>query len=71
VADFLEVSARLDGDWRRALREWEGDPAFYTVRERRPEEWLPWDHLEVGVKKAGLLREWERACAEPAGVGAA
>jgi hypothetical protein len=22
---------------------------------------MPWDHFEVGVKKSGLLREWERA----------
>jgi hypothetical protein len=61
VADFLEIAARLDGDWRRALREWSGDPAFYTRRERSPGEIMPWDHFDVGVKKAGLLREWQRA----------
>jgi hypothetical protein len=27
---------------------------------------MPWDHFDVGVKKAGLLREWERAQAESA-----
>ena len=62
---------RLGGDWRRALREWDGDPAFFTTRERSIEERMPWDHFEVGVKKAGLVREWERALAEaaaPAGV---
>src|SRR5919197_2605857 len=26
VGDFLELAARLEGDWRRALREWDGDP---------------------------------------------
>jgi radical SAM superfamily enzyme YgiQ (UPF0313 family) len=61
VGDFLEHAARLAGDWRRALREWEGDADFYTTRERSVEERLPWDHFEVGVKKAGLVREWERA----------
>ena len=61
VADFLEIAARMDGDWRRALREWRGDPAFYTRRERGPAEIMPWDHFDVGVKKAGLLREWQRA----------
>ena len=31
-------------------------------------ERLPWDHFEVGVKKANLVREWERAVApEPVG----
>ena len=64
VADFLELAASFDGDWRRALREWGGDPDFYTTRPRPLDERLPWDHFDVGVKKAGLLREWERAQAE-------
>jgi radical SAM family uncharacterized protein len=66
VGDFLEAAARLDGDWRRALREWNGDPDFYTTRTRSVDERMPWDHFDVGVKKAGLVREWERAQAEAA-----
>ena len=66
VADFLELAAAHEGDWRRALREWAGDAAFYTTRRRPLDERLPWDHFDVGVKKAGLLREWERATAEDA-----
>jgi radical SAM superfamily enzyme YgiQ (UPF0313 family) len=62
VADFIELAAGLDGDWRRALREWDRDPSTYTRRPRATTEILPWDHFDVGVKKAGLLREWERAC---------
>jgi len=61
VGDFLEGAARAGGDWRRALREWDGDLDFHTTRLRSLDERLPWDHFEVGVKKAGLLREWERA----------
>jgi len=72
VGDFLELAARQDGDWRRALREWEGDADFYTARERPVSERLPWEHFDVGVKKAGLVREWERAlAAEPALAGTA
>jgi radical SAM superfamily enzyme YgiQ (UPF0313 family) len=71
VGDFLEAAARAGGDWRRALREWDGDLDFYT-RRRDLDERLPWDHFDVGVKKAGLAREWERAqAAEPVPVGAA
>jgi radical SAM superfamily enzyme YgiQ (UPF0313 family) len=66
VGDFLELAARRDGDWRRALREWDGDPGFYTTRARGVDERMPWDHFEVGVKKVGLLREWERAQTETA-----
>ncbi len=66
VGDFLEAAARLDGDWRRALREWRGDPEFFTTRARGLDERMPWDHFDVGVKRPGLLREWERALAETA-----
>src|SRR5436190_519417 len=72
VGDFLELAARLEGEWRRALREWTGDADFYTTRARSVSERLPWDHFDVGVKKVGLVREWERAlAAEPALVGTA
>jgi radical SAM family uncharacterized protein len=70
VGDFLEAAARLGGDWRRALREWEGDPEFFTTRERSIDERMPWDHFEVGVRKTGLLREWERALADAVPVAA-
>jgi hypothetical protein len=68
VADFLELAAGFGGDWRRALREWDGDARHHTTRPRAADERLPWDHFDVGVKKAGLRREWERAVADgPAG----
>jgi radical SAM superfamily enzyme YgiQ (UPF0313 family) len=63
VADFLEMAVDLEGDWRRALREWNGDAAFYTTRERGVDERMPWDHFHVRVWKASLVREWERALA--------
>ena len=65
VAEFLEVAAQLNGDWRRALREWDGDPAFYATRARLLGEVFPWDHFDVGVKKAGLIREYQKAGLEP------
>jgi len=70
VGDFLELAAHLDGDWRRALREWNGDPDFYATRKRGVSERLPWEHFDVGVKRTGLVREWERALAgEPVVAG--
>jgi radical SAM superfamily enzyme YgiQ (UPF0313 family) len=65
VGDFLERAARLEGDWRTALREWDGDAAFYTERERPLDEPLPWDHLDVGVRRTGLVREHQRAGLSP------
>jgi radical SAM superfamily enzyme YgiQ (UPF0313 family) len=68
VGDFLELAAGLDGDWRRALREWKGSAEFYTTRPRGVDERMPWDHFHVRVWKASLVREWERAlAAAPAG----
>ena len=37
------------------------DQEFYLTRERSVDEILPWDHLDCGVSKAFLAREWERA----------
>ena len=35
--------------------------AFYNERERDIDEILPWDFIDIGVTKAFLKREWERA----------
>jgi radical SAM family uncharacterized protein len=66
VGELVALAAQLDGDWRKALRQWDGDVGFYTTRARALDERLPWDHFEVGVKKAGLIREWERARSDAA-----
>ncbi len=47
--------------WLEAFAQCGLDPAFYTTRERRKDEILPWDFLDCGVKKEFLWREWERA----------
>jgi radical SAM superfamily enzyme YgiQ (UPF0313 family) len=69
VADLVELAAEREGDWRRALREWDGDPTTYTRRQRPEDEVFPWDHFDVGVRKAGLLREWQRVGIAPALAG--
>jgi radical SAM family uncharacterized protein/radical SAM-linked protein len=46
--------------WRQAFKEARVDPDFY-LRERHPEEVLPWDHLDSGVSRGFLLAERERA----------
>ena len=47
--------------WLRAFEETKLDPDFYALRDRSADEVLPWDHLDAGVTRAFLLREWERA----------
>ncbi|MCL1844909.1 MAG: TIGR03960 family B12-binding radical SAM protein [Defluviitaleaceae bacterium] len=46
--------------WLDAFAKTGVDPEFYT-RERGADEILPWDFIDVGVKKNFLRREWERA----------
>ncbi len=37
------------------------DQEFYLTRERSLDEILPWDHIDCGISKTFLKREWERA----------
>jgi radical SAM family uncharacterized protein len=45
--------------WDAAFKEARLDPAFYTHRERTADEIFPWDHINVGVRKEYLRREYE------------
>lgn len=45
--------------WMRAFQENGLDPAFYTHRERSIEETLPWEHIQTGVSKAYLIKEYQ------------
>ena len=47
--------------WLKAFEEEGLDPDFYALRPRPTDEMFPWDHLDCGVTKAYLLREWEKA----------
>ncbi|MBI5644384.1 MAG: TIGR03960 family B12-binding radical SAM protein [Deltaproteobacteria bacterium] len=47
--------------WTEALKEAGIDPVFYTGRKRPFDEVFPWDHLNPGVTKEFLIREYEAA----------
>ncbi len=50
--------------WLKAFEESGLDPDFYALRPRPTDEVFPWDHLDCGVTKDYMLREWERALRE-------
>jgi len=50
-----------DDIWQQCFKDLNIDPAFYTTRERREDEILPWDFIDCGVTKEFLLREWNKA----------
>ena len=45
--------------WMQALEKFGLDPAFYAERARSVDEVLPWDMIDVGVRKAHLVHERE------------
>ena len=73
VADAIEEvwrqGGRLDAwsdyfslqRWMDAFRICGLDPTFYANREIPTDAVLPWDHIDVGVRKAHLLHEREMA----------
>ena len=48
--------------WQQAIATAGTDPA-YELRERRLDERLPWDHVDILVDKQWLREDWERAVA--------
>ncbi|MBA3373999.1 MAG: TIGR03960 family B12-binding radical SAM protein, partial [Euzebyaceae bacterium] len=73
VADVVqrafELGARFDGwdecfdlgIWRRAADEVGVDIAWYTRRQRDPDEAFPWDHLDSGLEREWLWSDWQAA----------
>ena len=47
--------------WLAAFAACGVDPDFYNYREIGLDEVTPWDHLDVGVSKAFLVREYQKA----------
>jgi radical SAM family uncharacterized protein len=64
-----ELGARFDGwsdqfkveAWRQAFRETGLELGFYARRARSVNEILPWDHLDAGISKRYLVRDYEAA----------
>jgi radical SAM family uncharacterized protein/radical SAM-linked protein len=47
--------------WQEAFCDSSVDPGFYLHRLRSFDEVLPWDHIQCGVSKEYLEKEWKRA----------
>lgn len=50
--------------WDKALDEANISVDFYAYRQRDLDEILPWDFIDVGVRKDFFVREWKRATEE-------
>ncbi len=54
--EYFDIHRYMDAFKRHNI-----DILFYTTRERSLDEVFPWDHIDAGVTKAYLAREWEQA----------
>ena len=69
IEEAVKNGAKLDGwdeyfnysKWFDALNACGIDPDFYTTRGYGEDEVLPWDAIDVGVRKKFLLKERHRA----------
>ncbi|UMZ72878.1 TIGR03960 family B12-binding radical SAM protein [Natranaerofaba carboxydovora] len=50
--------------WEKAFEESEVDPYYYVNRDINLEEKLPWDHINSGVSKDYLKKEYQKALNE-------
>ena len=51
-------------NWLEAFAECGIDPEFYAYRRIDHNEVLPWDHIDIGVSKAFLMKEHDKAYEE-------
>lgn len=61
--DSWNETFRLDA-WQQSFVDCGVDPHWYANRERDLNEGLPWDHIDCGVSKQFLRREWTKALAQ-------
>jgi radical SAM family uncharacterized protein len=64
VADMLSLAHHNHNNWPQTLKTTPLNPDFYTLRERDPDELLPWDFIDHGIKKTFLEMEYKRALQE-------
>ena len=69
LMEAMNNGAKMDGwdeyfdysAWLKAFETCGVDPKFYTIRGYAEDEILPWDVIDVGIRKEFLLRERRRA----------
>jgi radical SAM superfamily enzyme YgiQ (UPF0313 family) len=61
VADILSRVHASAGNWAHALKTVAINPDYYVLRERDPDELLPWDFIDHRITKAFLRSDYEQA----------
>jgi radical SAM family uncharacterized protein len=58
---LLRAVHTAGGDWKKAAHDLRLDMDFYVTRRRDSAELLPWDFIDIGVRKDYLKNEYGRA----------
>jgi hypothetical protein len=61
IGSLIKTAHEKNGDWKTAARELKTYTDFYVTRRRAFSELLPWDFIDIGVRKDYLRNEYERA----------
>jgi radical SAM family uncharacterized protein len=61
IGKLIRLSHEKQGDWKRAAKELGMDMDFTVTRQRAFSEALPWDFIDIGVRKDYLMTERGRA----------
>ncbi len=61
LGPLILAAHRNGGDWKAAARELGMNTDFYVARRRVFDEVLPWDFIDIGVRKDYLMKEYDRA----------
>ena len=61
IGSLIKMAHKKSGDWKAAARELKTYTDFYVTRRRAFSELLPWDFIDIGVRKDYLRNEYARA----------
>jgi radical SAM family uncharacterized protein len=61
IGKLIQAVHAGNGDWKMAAKTHNMDMDFFVRRRRSFEEILPWDFIDIGVRKEYLKNEYERA----------
>ncbi len=61
LGEVIVKAARGESSYARAAQELDIDTSFFANRTRREDETLPWDHIDLGVNREYLRKEFTRA----------
>jgi radical SAM superfamily enzyme YgiQ (UPF0313 family) len=64
IGALIRAAHDRQEDWKAAARDLGMDMDYYVTRRRAFDEPLPWDFIDIGVRKDYLMKEYQRSLEE-------